>query len=63
MPWSDPLPKQVQVVGILLFAFSRVQVDDPQLLDFLANIIQEIPPAAFTPQVFNPKPQTLNPKP
>ena len=56
MPWSDPLPKQVQVVGILLFAFSRVQVDDPQLLDFLANIIQEIPPAAFTPQVFNPKP-------
>jgi len=40
----------VQAVGVLLFAFSRVQVDDPKLLDFLAHIIVDIPPGDFTPQ-------------
>ena len=43
----------VQVVGVLLFAFSRIQVDDPKLLDFLAQIIFEIPAADFTPQALS----------
>jgi len=41
----------VQSVAVLLFAFSRVQVDDPLLLDFLERVISEMSPADFTPQV------------
>lgn len=43
----------IQAIGILLYAFSRVEVDDRQLLDFLASEIQKIPSHQFTPQAIS----------
>jgi hypothetical protein len=43
----------IQAIGILLYAFSRVEVDDRQLLDFLAAEIQNIPSDQFTPQAIS----------
>ncbi|EKX43277.1 hypothetical protein GUITHDRAFT_163890 [Guillardia theta CCMP2712] len=46
----NPSLFRVQIIAVLLFAFSRVQVEDPQLLDFLSEVLLQLPPEQFTPQ-------------
>ena len=62
LPERAPHEFSVEAVGVLLFAFSRVQAEDPALLAFLEEVIVRLPAAEFSPQASLP-PSLLLPLP